>query len=220
MSFTKRPTNSWNWRIPRILCIRLKKHPPTRKNDQGEKDEKKKGSENKKAEEKRGNSSKKPRRGLADHKAPLPNYTNYHALNAPQDHVYAVSDKNLLIKPDEMRGNRSRKDVRKNYAYHKDIGHNTVKCNALKDEIERLIWASHFKEFLKNESQVDVTNEWPTQRNLERIREVLTNFRGPHVAGESENTHDTYAKEAWSVPLTHVHRTDELSMKNVQRELK
>ena len=52
-----------------------------------------------------------------------------------------------------------RRDVRKNYAYHKDIRHNTVKCNAIRDKIERLIRAGHFKEFLENEPQVTVTNE-------------------------------------------------------------
>ena len=82
-------------------------------------------------------------------------YTNYHALNAPQDHIYAISNKNMFRKPDEMRGNRSRRDVKKNCAYHKDIGHNTVKCNALRDEIERLIVAGYFKEFLENEPQVN-----------------------------------------------------------------
>ena len=52
------------------------------------------------------------------------------------DHIYTVLEKNLFRKPDELRGNRSRRDFRKICAYHKDIGHNTVKCNALRDEIE------------------------------------------------------------------------------------
>ena len=47
-----------------------------------------------------------------------------------------------------MRENRLQRDDRKSSTYHKDIGQNTVKCNALKDEIERLIRARHFKEFL------------------------------------------------------------------------
>ena len=111
------------------------------KGDQGDKAEKRKGSEKRMTEEKRGNSPKKPRSGFADHKAPLLKYTDYHALNAPQGHIYAVTKNNLFSKPDEIRGNKSRRDVRKNCAYHKDIGHNTVKCNALRDEIKRLIRA-------------------------------------------------------------------------------
>ena len=74
---------------------------------------------------------------MANHKAPLLKYMNNHALYAPQDHIYAMIGKNLFRRPDEIGGNRSRRDVRKNCAYHKDIGHNTVKCNTLRDEIER-----------------------------------------------------------------------------------
>ena len=53
----------------------------SKKSDQMDKAEKRK------AEEKRGNNPKKPRRGLANHKVPLPNYKNYHVLNASQDHI-------------------------------------------------------------------------------------------------------------------------------------
>ena len=192
----------------------------SKRSDQEEKAEKKKGSENKKAEEKRGNNPKKSQSGLADHKAPLLKYTNYHALNAPQDHIYTMTNKNLFRKSDEIRGNKSRRDVRKNCTYHKDTGHNTMKCNALRDEIERSIQARHFKEFLENEPQVVVTNERPRQRSPERIKEVLTIFEGPHVSGESQNTRDKYAKDAQSAPLTHVHRTDKRLVKSVRQELK
>ena len=69
----------------------------------------------------------------------------------------------MFRKPDEIRGNRSWRDVRKNCAYHKDIGHNMVKCNTLRDEIERLIQAGYFREVLENEPQVATTNKRPKQ---------------------------------------------------------
>ena len=50
-----------------------------------------------------------------------------------------------------MKGNKSRRVVKKIYQYHRDIGHNTVKCNALNNEIERLMQARHFREFLEDE---------------------------------------------------------------------
>ena len=56
----------------------------------------------------------------------------------------------MFKRPDEIEGNRSRRDVRNNYAYHKGIGHNIVKCNALGDKFERLIRTRHFREFLEN----------------------------------------------------------------------
>ena len=47
-----------------------------------------------------------------------------------------------------MKGDRFRRDIKRNYAFHKDIGHTTDKYVVLKDEMERLIKASYFKEFV------------------------------------------------------------------------
>ena len=96
-----------------------------KKKDQGDKVEQKNGNDNGKAEEKQRKSPKKPRSGLAKNKAPLPKYTNYHALNASLDHISVMTDKNLYRKPDVIKSDRSRRDVRKNCASHKDIEHNT-----------------------------------------------------------------------------------------------
>ena len=74
------------------------------------------GKEKRKAEE----SLKKQQSGPATNKAPLPKYTNYHALNAPQDHIYTVIDKSLDRKPDAIKSNRSHRDFKKNCAFHKD----------------------------------------------------------------------------------------------------
>ena len=59
---------------------------------------------------------------LVKNKAPLPKYTNYHSLNDPVDHIYAVADKNLYRNPDAIKSDRSRRDIKKNCAFHKDIG--------------------------------------------------------------------------------------------------
>ena len=72
-----------------------------------------------------------------------------------------MTDKNLFRKLEKTWCNRSRRDVRKNYAYHKNIRHNTVKYNALRDEIEILIQVGYFREFLENKTQVANTNERP-----------------------------------------------------------
>ena len=47
-----------------------------------------------------------------------------------------------------MKSDRSRRDVKKNCVFHKDIGHNIERCMALRDEIERLLREGHFKEFV------------------------------------------------------------------------
>ena len=118
------------------------------------------------------------------------------------------------------KGNKSTKDVRKNCAYHKDIGHNTVKYNTLRNDIERLIRAGCFREFLENKPQLAIMNERPWRRSVEGIREVLMIFGGPHIAWESQNARDKYAKEAWSATLALVHRTEECLIKSSHRELK
>ena len=47
-----------------------------------------------------------------------------------------------------MKRNMFCKDIKRNYAFHKDVGHTTDKCVALKDGIERLIKEGYFKEFV------------------------------------------------------------------------
>ena len=64
------------------------------------------------------------------------------------DHIYVVIDKNLYRQPEAMKGDRSQRYAKKNYAFHKDIGYSNKRCVALKDEIEWLIKAWHFKVFL------------------------------------------------------------------------
>ena len=68
------------------------------------------------------------------------------------DHIYAVMDRGRYKSLKPMKGDITQRDVKRNCAIHKDIGHNTDRCVALKDEIEWLIRAGHFKEFV-NEPQ-------------------------------------------------------------------
>ena len=59
-----------------------------------------------------------------------------------------------------MKSDRSQKDVKKNCAFHKDIGHNIKRYMAFRDEIERLIRVRHFKEFI-DEPQMTNREERP-----------------------------------------------------------
>ena len=52
-----------------------------------------------------------------------------------------------------MKGDRARRDIKRNCIFHKNIGHNINRCVALRDEIERFIRESYFKEFV-DEPQV------------------------------------------------------------------
>ncbi|KAM6572506.1 hypothetical protein CsatA_016586 [Cannabis sativa] len=69
-----------------------------------------------------------------------PCVVNYTELAVPRDHIYAIKEKNgVFKKPSPIRGNHDKRDPKKFYKYHRDIGHTTLECWFLQDEIEELI---------------------------------------------------------------------------------
>ena len=97
-----------------------------------------------------------------------------------------VTDRSLYRQPEAMKGGRSQRNIKRSCAFHKDIGHNTESCVALKDEIEKLIRVGNFKEFIDEPHTVN-KEERPQQRSPEKIREVLTIISGSHLARESHS---------------------------------
>ena len=146
-----------------------------------------KGQAKTQGEDKWAKSPKKQRSGLVVNKGPPPKYTNYHFLNAPLDHIYAVTDRGLYRSPKPMKNERARRDIKRNYAFHKNVWRTTDRCVALKDEIERLIRAGHCKEFI-DEPQAVNREERSRKRSPEKVHKVLTVIDGSHLAGESCNT--------------------------------
>ena len=80
---------------------------------QGKKNKENKGGEKRKTKEKEDRSPKKQHNDATNNKALQQKFTNYHMLNTTQDHIYAVSNKSLFQKPEEIRGNKLRRDARK-----------------------------------------------------------------------------------------------------------
>ena len=76
------------------------------------------------------------------------------------DHIFTRIDRSLHRHPEAIKGDRSRRDDKKNCTFYKDIGHNTERCVALKDGIERLMRTGHFKEFM-DEPQTGNGEEQP-----------------------------------------------------------
>ena len=54
-----------------------------------------------------------------------------------------------------MKGDRVRRDIKRNCIFHNDIGHTMDKCVALKDEIERLIKPGYFEEFVDEPQELN-----------------------------------------------------------------
>ena len=94
-----------------------------------------------------------------------------------------------------MKGDKVCRDIKRNCAFHKDIGHTMDKCVALKDEIERLIRVGYFKEFI-DEPQATNQEEWLRQRSPDKVHEVLTIINGLHLAKESHHVRDQYVNDA------------------------
>ena len=137
-----------------------------KKNDPREVPDNSKSKDKRRREDKR--AKMKQKSGPVENKGLLPKFTNYHSLIAPLDHIYAVTDRGLYRSPEPTKGDRARRDVKRNCAFHKDIGHNTNTCVALKDEIERLIRAGHFKEFI-DEPHAMNREERPRQQSPEKV---------------------------------------------------
>ena len=135
--------------------------------------------------DKQARSPKKQKNGPLENKGPLPKYTNYHSLTGPLDHIYAIIDRNLYKPLEPMKGDRVRRDIKRNFAFHKDIGHTTNMCMPHKDEIKRLIRAGYFKECV-DEPQEDNREERTQQRSSE-VGEVLSIISGLHLAKESHH---------------------------------
>ena len=107
-----------------------------------------KGQDKRQGEEKLAESSKKQRSRLEENRGPPLKYTNYHSLNAPLDHIYTVTDRGLYRSPEPMKSERTRREIKRNCTFHKDVGHTMDRCITLKEETKRLIRAGHFKEFV------------------------------------------------------------------------
>ncbi|PON76258.1 hypothetical protein PanWU01x14_036760, partial [Parasponia andersonii] len=115
-------------------------------------------------------------------------FNNHTELNAPIDHIYAVSNqKERYHQPEPMKRDRAKRDPNKFCQYHNDIGHDTNNYFSLKDETERLIKEGRLQQYTR---QNDKRREENQQRLPEIQHEVRTIFGGPHVGRDSKGAQD------------------------------
>ena len=120
---------------------------------------------------------------------------NYIILNAPIDHIFVVTrDKSIFGELDVIRQDRSKRDAQKFYRFHKGIGHDTSRCNPLKDVIEGLIRRGYFWHFIKvvdnaRNEEMGEHNRWSDSPRggqrappREEIRDISMIFGRPHIA--------------------------------------
>ncbi|XP_030478017.1 uncharacterized protein LOC115695060 [Cannabis sativa] len=151
-----------------------------------------------------------------------PRFVNYTELAVPRDHIYAIEEKNgVFKKPPPIRGNRNKRDPKKICKYHKDIGHTTLECWVLQDEIEELIRRGKFNKYKKSEESHPRADDKEENQNVSGSRtprNILTIIGGPHIVGDSRKLQERYAKEAKEKPLTNVNNLSERPEKLFKRE--
>ncbi|KAM6543742.1 hypothetical protein CsatB_008189 [Cannabis sativa] len=151
-----------------------------------------------------------------------PRFVNYTELAVPRDHIYAIEERNgVFKKPPPIRGNRDRRDPKKFCKYHKDIGHTTLECWVLQDEIEELIRRGKFDKYKRSEEshpQADDKGENQNASGSRTPRNILTIIGGPHIAGDSRKSQERYAREAKEKPLTNVNNLGERPEKLFKKE--
>ena len=71
-------------------------------------------------------------------------FNYYTDLNMSREHIYVAEGVRLNFRrPNPIKKDRSKRDPRKFYRYHCDIGHDTNECFDLNEEIEDLIHRRH-----------------------------------------------------------------------------
>lgn len=149
-------------------------------------------------------------------RAIVPRYTDYTSLTASINHIYAVSsDQTPFRKPDPIKLEKSKRDASKYCQFHREIGHDTSRCYALKNEIEDLIRKGYLKNFVKDTRGYQKRDQ---TLQSEEGPEVQMIYGGPSVAGELNRSRNRYAREARSAPLTNVLHLEERPPKSSRKE--
>ncbi|PON44063.1 hypothetical protein PanWU01x14_269990 [Parasponia andersonii] len=86
-------------------------------------------------------------------RAPM-RFNNHTELNAPINHIYAVTNqKERFRQPEPMKQDRTKCNPNKFCRYHNNIGYDTNNCFALKDEIERLIREGRLRQYTRQNDE-------------------------------------------------------------------
>ena len=143
-----------------------------------------------------------------DQRVPRPppsKYNNFTDLTRSREDVFLATEHTGIYKrPNSMRGDRSKRTQSKYYRYHRDVGHTTEECIALKDEIEMLIREGYLQNYVRNGG----AKPREDQHKAGPHREIRTIFGEPHFAGETQGAQNRYLREAGEGPVMTVSSLD------------
>ncbi|XP_031251285.1 uncharacterized protein LOC116109191 [Pistacia vera] len=104
----------------------------------------------------------------------------------------------MLGEPKPMKNPSSIRNSKKYYRYHRDNGHYTDECRALKQAIEDLIKKGHFKKYVNGTPvrEKDQEEDGKKRRGRKSLHLVRIIFGKPHLTGNSRGAQEKYAWEA------------------------
>ena len=131
-------------------------------------------------------------------KPPIGRFASFTLLIAPIDQVLMqIKDDTTLTWPGKLNGDPSKRSRDKYSRFHRDHGHNTSKCYALKQQMEAFIRQGKLQEFVSKE-RVNPPQEQTTRRDNERPRPPLRDIRmvvkGITASSSSRKACKTYLK--------------------------
>ena len=131
-----------------------------------------------------------------DQRVPRPppsKYNNFTGLTMSHEDVFLATEHiGVYKRPDSMRGDRLKRNQNKYCRFHRDIGHTTEECIALKDEIEKLIQDGYLQNYVRNEGAKPHEDE----REVGPHHEIRTIFDGPHFTREMQGAQNRYLRGA------------------------
>ena len=138
-----------------------------------------------------------------DQRVPRPllsKYNNFTDLTRSHVDVFlAMEHTGVYKRPDSMRGDCSKRNQNKCYRYHRDVGHTTEECIALKDEIEKLIREGYLRDYVRNGG----ARPHNDQGDAGPPSEIRTIFGEPYFTGETRGAQIATSerqRKGWSRP--------------------
>ena len=114
-------------------------------------------------------------------RTPPRKYNNFIDLTRSREDVFLATEHTGVYKrPDSMREDHLKRNQKKYFRYHKDVGHTTEECIMLKDEIEKLIQEGYLRDYVRNGS----AKPRDDQGEAGPPREIRIIFGGPHFTGK------------------------------------
>ncbi|KAK0583524.1 hypothetical protein LWI29_037819 [Acer saccharum] len=116
-------------------------------------------------------------------------YNHYTPLTGDQEEILSVVEDKGLAKYPRQQSANARRDTTKYCRFHKDHGHETLKCFQLRDHIESLIRDGHLKDFAlkgdkhggRQDSRQGNVQERKSPRRNSSNATINTIFGGPHT---------------------------------------